>query len=89
MSRMEASDRFQGLCLVEMAGSETIETFDGLPPYARELIRNSSINLCAACVEQAAWHIAGDAELRPVHFATAVVEMERAVLRSENNGEKK
>ena len=51
---MEASDRFQGLCLIEMAGSETIEAFDRLPPYARELVRNSSFNLCAACVAEQA-----------------------------------
>ena len=53
MPKMEASDRFQGLCLENEpgAGRKYLYIYDMLPPYARELVRNSSFNLCLACLE--------------------------------------
>jgi hypothetical protein len=55
MSQMEASERFQGLCLIAMEGSKTIIKYDYQSPQVRAMIRNSSFNLCAACVQDMAY----------------------------------
>lgn len=49
-----ATDRFQGLCLVKEdgAGIAYIRYYDMMPPAIRERVRNSPINLCAACISQ-------------------------------------
>ena len=54
MPKMEASDRFQGLCLQSSKGQLYMKDFDRLPPEIREKLRESPFNLCTACVlEQA------------------------------------
>jgi len=54
MPKMEASDRFQGLCLQSSKGQFYMKNFDRLPPEIRERLRESPFNLCTACVIQQA-----------------------------------
>lgn len=46
------TDRFQGLCLAseDGAGAKYIYMYDQFPPQIRELIRNSTANICMACL---------------------------------------
>lgn len=50
MPKMEASDRFQGLCLLSSQGRLYMRDFDRLPPDIRQRLRESPFNLCTACV---------------------------------------
>ena len=60
MPKSTASDKFQGLCLQAMNGCQTISSFDGLPSEIREIVRNSSFNLCPACLLDMAGGQKGD-----------------------------
>jgi len=51
---MEANDKFQGLCLEDRQGKDFIGKYDIMPPRIRELVRNSSFNICAACLQKEA-----------------------------------
>ena len=55
---MEISDKYQGLCLVDYRGSETIAQYDKMSPEARQLVRNSSFNICPACIMDIARELA-------------------------------
>lgn len=55
---MERADtEFQGLCLVNAAGSQTIEAYDGLPSEVRAIVRDAPYNLCPACLSEIAHNI--------------------------------
>jgi hypothetical protein len=60
MARMQANERFQGLCLVSDrdAGVKYISICDTLPKAVRERLHNSPFNLCAACLEDIARRMA-------------------------------
>ena len=60
MTKLIPNDDFQGMCLVALSGNVTITVFDTLPPTVKEAIRNSSFNLCRACVVDAANQLAND-----------------------------
>jgi hypothetical protein len=79
MPKTEASDRFQGLCLMAYKGSETIWVYDNLPPAARELVRNSSFNICAACLMNL------DGQRRD--YKSVIENMENMIRCEEVNGE--
>jgi len=51
---MEASDRFQGLCLQGSEGSQYMEQFDQMPPKVRARLKHSPFNICAGCITLAA-----------------------------------
>jgi len=79
---MEASDKFQGLCLESGQGSRFMPAFDAMPSATRELVRNSSFNLCAACVHDRAVIQAERQMLNyPLqqHYQLAVKEMETMI----------
>jgi len=82
MPKMQASDKFQGLCLQSSQGSMFMSYYDVMPPATRELVRNSSFNLCAACVRDRAVIQAGRQMLNfPLlqHYELAVKEMETMI----------
>ena len=82
MRKMEASDKFQGLCLVSYQGSDFMLVYDAMPPSVRELVRNSSFNLCAACVRDMAMSQAllqNTTYVSPQHYELAVKEMETMI----------
>lgn len=58
---MSNRDQFQGICRIAMDGWEFMDIFDLLPLKSREALRNSTFNLCTACVVEAA-HKMGDSE---------------------------
>ena len=79
---MEASDRFQGLCLINAKGSEFMSYYDTMPAETRKLVRNSSFNLCAACIVNRAVDKAIKQQLNrplPRHYELAVKEMENMI----------
>lgn len=43
-------DTFQGMCLVDEDGSNTIEYYDELPPDVRTLFQTAKVNLCPCCL---------------------------------------
>tara|TARA_R110000868_G_scaffold158980_1_gene387414 strand:+ start:403 stop:630 length:228 start_codon:yes stop_codon:yes gene_type:complete len=51
---MEASDRFQGLCLEGAEGSLFMNQFDELPKRVKKRLAESPFNICTACVIQKA-----------------------------------
>ncbi len=81
MPKMQASDKFQGLCLESSQGSMFMSYYDVMPPATRELVRNSSFNLCAACVQHMAYKYkqANQPALLPQHYELAVKEMETMI----------
>lgn len=43
------NDRFQGMCLMDEVGADTIDYYDGLDPAYRALVQNARFNICPAC----------------------------------------
>ncbi len=72
-----ASSTFQGMCLVSMDGSETMEYYyDRLPFPIRKRISSSRYNLCPACVAETAYMKSGAGSLfaAPSQFYIEVIE---------------
>lgn len=71
------TDRFQGKCLVNAEGYRFMTGFyDYMPPEAREKLRNSRFNICAACVREEALRLAGDNFVRIEHYLKAIRNIE-------------
>lgn len=91
MPKIEASDRFQGLCLQSCPGSEFMVNYDHLPPQVRARSSSSPFNLCAACIEDIAARLADTDNVRwhpqSRHYLAAIESMENMIRCEEVNGE--
>lgn len=83
MPKMEASDRFQGLCLMAMEGSQFMSIHDRFPPEVRVRASLSPFNLCAACLYDIAGSLAvaeiGHWHPKPKHYLSAIERMESLI----------
>ena len=85
MSKNLATDLFQGACLVQKdgAGAKYMPYYDYMPSEIRELARNSSYNLCPACILQRAnemKHSYRDAGITDsIYYRKAIMEMETEI----------
>lgn len=67
MTKMQANDKFQGLCLQNLTGSLWMKGHhDSLPKLVRERLANSPFNICAACVIDEANHRAYRKRASPI-----------------------
>lgn len=83
MPKMEASDRFQGLCLLSMEGSQFMSSHDNFPPEVRVRSSSSPFNLCAACIHDIALGYSiqetGQWLPKPRHYLSAIERMENQI----------
>lgn len=82
MPKMEASDRFQGLCLESLKGHEFMDVYDAMPVSIREIFKASSFNICPACLQDQANKIAdGEMDNYPTekHYRMALSEIEQMI----------
>ena len=80
MPKMEASDGYQGLCLVAAQGRLYMHNYDALPAPVRNRLKNSPFNICAACVYQLAENQSTDPAITEAEFMAAIAQMERQIL---------
>lgn len=85
MSKTQANDKFQGLCLSyqDDAGKAYIYLYDRMPPELREMIQNTPSNLCIMCLIDRARELSqhdGNYDLPTLyHYRTAIQAMEAAI----------
>ena len=75
---MQATDSFQGLCLVSSEGFLHMDEYDQLRPEVRKRLRESPYNLCAACVNDAAEKFP-DNNSGELDYITAISSMEQQI----------
>lgn len=75
MPKMQANDKFQGLCLEqeEGAGRRYMYLYDEFPPEVRKRLQQSPYNLCAACLNAKGAYHSG------LRGLIAIAEMERLI----------
>lgn len=79
MPKMEASDKFQGLCLQSMEGWQLMGDYDQMPRQIRERLSNSAFNICPACVYVIARDMAAQNHCNTPnfhHYSSAIDSME-------------
>lgn len=52
MAGIIVRDDFQGLCLENVSGSETMDCYDIMPQQVRKRLQHSPFNICPACVAE-------------------------------------
>jgi hypothetical protein len=81
-NKMEASNKFQGLCLVAVEGYRLMEHYDYLPPMVRKRLQDSPFNLCPACVMELTAERASKLRARqldPQFYLHAIETMENMI----------
>jgi len=83
---VQATDKFQGKCLINAEGWEFMEVFDGMPAKARDRLRHSPFNLSAACVDEEAYNQlmrSGDTSYNASHYIKAIEKIEAQIMAEE------
>jgi hypothetical protein len=88
---IQATDRFQGLCLlnVDGAGIAFMDIYNKMPEEAQKLVQKSTHNVCLVCLQQMAIELSGIRNrylLRTSDYARALAHMEEQISISEGNG---
>jgi hypothetical protein len=80
----DARQRFQGLCLWSDEGRAHMDCFDEMPEQAREAVRNSPFNICAACLLDKTRELDGDDD--NLLYIQALHNMEELIREQESAG---
>lgn len=77
------NDRFQGMCLQSVEGRDLMNSFDQLPPLARNRLRQSPFNICPACVNDAVNERGRFHDITPSDYEEVISSFENQIRRLE------